>query len=57
MIEIKSGKMEKGLQKVLYKEIVFLFWFNLDCMFAEHHKKSFVPAFFKVTIDHLFVKP
>ena len=49
--------MEKGLQKVLYKETVFLFWFNLACMFAEHHEKSFVPAFFKVTIDHLLVKP
>ena len=23
-------------------------------MFAAHHEKSFVPAFFKVSIDHLF---
>ena len=23
-------------------------------MFAAHHEKSFVPAFFEVSIDHLF---
>ena len=25
-------------------------------MFAAHHEKSFVPAFFKVSVDHLFDK-
>ena len=28
--------------------------FNLAQLFALHHEKSFVPAFFKVSIDHLF---
>ena len=27
---------------------------NLSHMFAAHHEKSFVPAFFKVSNDHLF---
>ena len=26
-------------------------------MSAKHHEKSFVPAFFKVSIDHLFDNP
>ena len=25
------------------------------CTFAVHHEKSLVPAFFKISIDHLFV--
>ena len=25
-------------------------------MFGAHHEKSFVPAFFKVSVDHLFDK-
>ena len=48
------------LQEVLYKGTCFRFGqilFNLARMFAVHHKKSFVCAFFKVTVDHLFVKP
>ena len=48
------------LQEVLYKGTCFRFGqilFNLARMFAVHHKKSFVSAFFKVTVDHLFVKP
>ena len=28
--------------------------FNLARLFATHHEKSFVPAFFTVSIDHLF---
>ena len=28
--------------------------FNLAHVFAAHHAKSFVPAFFYVSIDHLF---
>jgi len=28
--------------------------FNLARLFAAHHEKSFVSAFFKVSIDHLF---
>ena len=28
--------------------------FNLARMFAAHHEKRFVPAFFKVSIDQLF---
>ena len=48
------------LQEVLYKGTCFRFeqiLFNLARMFAVPHKKSFVSAFFKVTVDHLFVKP
>ena len=30
--------------------------FNLPRMFAAHHEKSFVPALFKVSVDHLFDK-
>ena len=48
------------LQEVFYKGTCFRFGqilFNLARMFAVHHKKSFVSAFFKVTVDHLFVKP
>ena len=33
---------------------LFSFWSNLDRMFAVHPEKSFVPAFFKVCIEHLF---
>ena len=49
----KSGQvLEKS-----YKWIFFCFGhilFNLARMFAAHHEKSFVPAFFKVSIDQLF---
>ena len=49
-VEIKSWKS-------LISEFFFCFGhilFNLARMFAAHHEKSFVPAFFKVSIDQLF---
>ena len=47
------------LQQVLYESYFFCFdqiLLNLarTSTFAAHHEKSFVPAFFKVSIDHLF---
>ena len=48
------------LQQVLY-ESHFFFCFDQILLnlahtstFAAHHEKSFVPAFFKVSVDHLF---
>ena len=32
---------------------LFSCWSNLKRMFAAQHEKSFVPVFFKVSIDHL----
>ena len=47
------------LQQVLYESHFFCFdqiLLNLarTSTFAAHHEKSFVPAFFKVSVDHLF---
>ena len=47
------------LQQVLYESHCFCFdqiLLNLahTSTFVAHHEKSFVPAFFKVSIDHLF---
>ena len=42
---------------MLYKGFFFVFGkivFHLARTFAAHHEKSLVPAFFKVSIDHLF---
>ena len=56
----KNGKKSfffSKLQQVLYKWNLFRFGqilFNLDHTFAAHHERSFVPAFLKVSIDHLF---
>ena len=56
----RPGKSLDNRDKVLeksYKWIFFCFGhilFNLARMFAAHHEKSFVPAFFKVSIDQLF---
>ena len=46
------------LQQVLYESHFFCFdqiLLNLahTSTFAAHHEKSFVPAFFKVSVDHL----
>ena len=35
---------------------VFIKSYSIRAYFAAHHGKSFVPAFFKVSIDHLFNK-
>ena len=62
------GKSLENIHKVFLKVTstisalqywIFLFragqiLFNLTCMFAAHHGKSFVPSVFKVSIDHLF---
>ena len=45
------------LRQVLLSEICFVLvksFFNIAAKFAAHREKSFVPAFFKVSIDHLF---
>ena len=47
------------LQQVLYERHFFCFdqiLLNLahTSTFAAHHENSFVPAFFKVSVDHLF---
>ena len=45
------------LQQLLYKSKFFCFGqilFHVARTFAVHHEKTFVPAFFKVSIDHLF---
>ena len=42
---------------IIISEICFVLvksFFNIAPKFAAHHNKSFVPAFFKVSIDHLF---
>ena len=42
---------------MLYKSKFFCFGqilFNVARTFAVHHEKTFVPAFFKVSIDHVF---
>ena len=42
---------------MLYKSKFFCFGqilFHVARTFAVHHEKTFVPAFFKVSIDHLF---
>ena len=36
--------------------IVFIKSYSIRAYFAAHHGKSFVPAFFKVSIDHPFNK-
>ena len=54
---VKSHFFFSKLQQVLYKWNLFRFGqilFNLDCTFAALHERSFVPAFLKVSIDHLF---
>ena len=57
-LEIKSGKkVKRGLFFQSYNKCFISFGqilFNLSRMFAAHHEKSFVAAFFKVSIDHLF---
>ena len=67
-MDIKSTKMVKSLfsyfffsklQQVLYERHFFCFdqiLLNLarTSTFAAHHEKSFVPEFFKVSVDHLF---
>ena len=61
-MEMKSGKMVKSLESFFKPtttalEVKFLRFgqilFNLVRMFAAHHEKRFVPASFKVSIDHL----
>ena len=42
------------LQRVLYSEFFFSFWSNLNRSRSYVWKKSFVPAIFKVFIDHQF---
>ena len=48
----------RKLQHCFISEFLLLFWSNLiqswPCTFAVHHEKSFVAAFFKGYIDHLF---
>ena len=52
-------KATMGAFHVQYKLIFVLFGsnriINLARMFAVHHEKSFVPVFFKVSIDHLLI--
>ena len=46
------------LQQVLHKIISLCFgqiFFNPARAFAAHHEKSFVPPFFKVSINHLYI--
>ena len=53
-MEIKSGKVVKKsifFSKLQQLAVFFSFWFNLARTFAPHHERSFVPAFFKVSID------
>ena len=55
--------MVKSLEVFFFKaktsalEVIFLSFgqivFDLTHLFAAHHENSFVPAFFKVSIDHL----
>ena len=55
---IKSGKNDKKSSVFLSYDKCFFgsgqILFNLTHMPAEHHEKSVVPAFLKVSIDHLF---
>ena len=49
------------LQQYCFKESEIFSHFGqvlliLTCMFAGQHEKSFVPAFFKISTDHLFDK-
>ena len=49
--------MIKSLEFLSYDKCFFGFGqilFNLTHMSAEHHEKTIVPAFLKVSIDHLF---
>ena len=67
-MEIKSEKMLKSFEfffvDVFFKAtsalqvnfFVFIKSYSIRAYFAAHHGKSFVPAFFKVSIDHLFNK-
>ena len=55
---IKSGKNDKKSSVFLSYDKCFFgsgqILFNPTHMPAEHHEKSVVPAFLKVSIDHLF---
>ena len=58
---MKSGKMTKSPKFFfVFKattsalEVKLLVLVNLALMFAAHKEKSFVSAFFKVSVDHLF---
>ena len=64
---IKSEKMLKSFEFFLFvffkatsalqvNFFVFIKSYSIRAYFAAHHGKSFVPAFFKVSIDHLFNK-
>ena len=67
-MEIKSEKMLKSFEfffvDVFFKAtsalqvnfFVFIKSYSIRAYFAAHHGKSFVPAFFKVSIDHPFNK-
>ena len=47
----------QSYNKFFLSEIFFRFGqilFNLAHLFAGHREQSFVPTFFKVSIDHLF---
>ena len=56
-MEIKSLKMIKSYNKCFISVLFFRFGqslFNLAHMSTVHHQKSSVPAFLKVSFDHLF---
>ena len=66
-MEIKSEKMLKSFEFFLlffFKATSalqvnffgFIKSYSIRAYFAAHHGKNFVPAFFKVSIDHLFNK-
>ena len=61
-MEIKSGKMVKSLEffffsklQQIYKWFFVLFWSNL-IQSQLYDERSFIPAFLKVSIDHLVWK-
>ena len=56
-MKVKSGEMIKSPEFLSYNKCFFGFrqiLFNLTHRSAEHREKSFVPAFFKVSFDHVF---